>query len=515
MLNAWSEKQLSECFRTAIALAEVVPKLRSSDTVQSMLHPQHNSISSLSRLVLSYLRLMISALSQKQEEGDDSRGTDDHKDETSILPKLLDMIRVSDDLRIASEMLELVSLILPYRDERALQIVIEASFQLIHTASHPHSGSECGDRRIPFSTRRMTRSMKTTATSFEVVRRILKHTVWKCSDAPISKLGQALELQRTLLLRHFGLIYHSQERSYFFQNHTAQLVSDLVSLVGSISFGKDGKKKKSTPRSPMKWNNYSVYFETLLDVSVAGFTVFRPEPTTGRDAPSPYAWLTDAAIIFKTLIMMYADHLEVFPRKTGAVVFQASRLVLEALSLQVRQCVAWRNTQPLPSDARSSNDSGSLGFLQELIEVLASCVCGSLHYLGTRWMNLNDVSNTALKGMSICSSVKKSSHHLSEVATTHKLRRPCFDVNHERTACFAKPKTNDSQSLPDPRTKKRRVILTNEQEHETGSIDVGSTAPEEEENMEDNEFTATGNWCRKGSVDGSPTVASVRIYRST
>ncbi|KAL7576368.1 hypothetical protein ACA910_018179 [Epithemia clementina (nom. ined.)] len=546
-----SENHFPRCLRSLITLVGIVPKIseprvRSTGTSLSALtdHEYVSLPSLIRRVAVSYLHLLISALSREPKLGMGSfqqaflRKIDyDRANQFKILSRMHDMVRETDDLRVASGLLELMSFYLTEGDEDILRVLVDTSFQVLHT-QYAHFSNECSKKFIPFSIRCIPRSLKLPATSLQVVQRILAQTVWRSSNAPAKELGKAVELQRTLLFRHFGLLYHSKEKFCLFYNHIYGLISSLDSLVDDLSLVKnqkntivsdhvslvdiisDGKGERdtvtlaSTTRSMMKTDTgvscltgstLPGFFETLLHISVASFAVFQPEsPTTFA---SPYSSIQDAAALFNTLIIMYAENLNAFPRKTVAVVLQASRLTMEALSLQIRHCTEWRITQPISNT--QPDDLGSLTYFQELIDFLASSICSSLYYLGTCWIREDDVS-TSQKGKNLCASVDKAKKLLKDAALTHKLDCPCFEVKKVHKSRLSQAPKEENPSSGDLPSKRRRLTTTAKQT----TSDSEAAVADEGQKYEDTEFAATGNWGAEESDDETKAVATPRIRRS-
>lgn len=531
-----AHKSLVGCLRSVIVLADIVPKIRAVGSANSTLaHPGFVPLSSLSRLTVSYLHLLVTGLSREHKMGAGSFQMafsqlidDDRRNGYKTLGKMRDLVRGTDDLRVASGLLEVMSYFLTERSDKLVRILTDESFQVLHTA-YALSSDECGKRFIPFSVHTMTRSLKIPATALQIVHRILAQTVWRCSnDAPptSSELGKVVELQRTLLLRHFGLLCHSRERSILFDSHMTQLLADVTLFVNTMSVDKEDSstvglsstfnlspKKMAVKRTIagccLTWSTFTSYFETLVHVSVASLAVFRPElPVATCDRPSPYSCLQDAAISFNTLVLTYGEHLDAFPRKTMSTLFQASRLMLEALSLQVRLCTEWRNKQPI----QNQSDSGCLDYFRDFISILASCVCASLQDLGARWMNHNDASNAAQKGKILCTLVEKAKKLLKDVSLAHNLSSPSFDVRKVSTPHVANTLSQQVPSMTNAVNKKRRVIPEKELVNCVGANE--GDLMEEEETTEACEFTALNDWGGLVSMDDCVIVAAPRILPS-
>ena len=525
-LETESSTPLAGCLRSAVNLAEIVPKIRSSGAADSVLADIAGAVppSSLSRLAVSYLYLVVSALSQRHNQ--ESRSIqrlleDDEECGSTTFERVQSLVSTTDDLRMASVLLEMMSLLIPVKNEEFLQNLIETSFRVLHT-TYAHSTGECAARTVPYSVL-MVASLENRAMFPDDIQRILFHTVWRCSDAPETQLGSALELQRSLLLRHFGLLCVSRDRWCLFRSHIQELVSDFVVLVSAISDGKDGKDTTNpqslTRMSPKKasakkknsvfcltWNTFHGYFETLLHVAVAGFAVLQPEPSTAHGRLSPYSSLQDAAVVFQTLVLTYGDHLEAFPRKTVTAVFQASRLILEALPLKIAEITEWRNRQPLRKPTKYG-DSGCLNYLRGFIDIMASSMCASLLLLGNRWRNHKDISNTAQRGKTLCLLAEKAATSLKDLAAAHKIPFPCFEVNRDLSSGVSQEYLNDCKTPTSPLRKKLR--LASETQETIRFEDSSNVNTHETENLDEVEFTASDNWGPVGlSVEDAVVVTA-------
>jgi hypothetical protein len=498
-------RNMANAISTTLFLVEALPKIRSKTSVFSMDIP----LSSIDKLAHSYLDLAVASLARCLDMGMENTGTPEGKTTQSCLEAVADVLlneentlqkcaivfeRITsllhdvDDFPIAGGLLDIMFLLASSSgDEVLMNRVVDASFfvlQMRYTQTEPCS---CSSSKVPYPVAEASRRLQVASDAQQTLHIALDLTVAKSTSG-------CFGVHRFNLMRHFGLLVGSHFD--MLEEHLHHFIVELESLVESIGSAKQqgmvddtnstepsrhpqpaasspdakadspssrSKSRKSTPPSRSKSkktasssiacldkDTFADFFEAALDMSVACCILLPPATKSIEESSrpcGPYFRLGSAAQFFRRLVKIYADDFAAFPRKSIMLVFQACRQMLTVMVSQLDQCVEWRNAQHLPKTSLElAYDPGSMRYLGDLLDVLATCVVGSLFSLCQTWQNQSCNSQVLSKAKALRQLAEKTRRVLVNVALAHKLPLPRFDRETEYIVEAATAAANATRS---------------------------------------------------------------------
>ena len=148
------------------------------------------------------------------------------------------------------------------------------------------------------------------------------------------------------------------------------------------------KRKPSIPSSEafpcLTSSSFSTYFDILLKMvvaSVALFSIIDEVDTSRANSGNPFCRLGDLLELFGSLIELYKDSFQMFPKSIISSILDSSKLMLDISMEKLEECREWRSTEPmLPPDANVF-DIADQQFLKDLIDTIGLDVIGRLRKL--------------------------------------------------------------------------------------------------------------------------------------
>ncbi len=499
---------------TTLFLVETLPKIRRKTSVFSMDIPL-SSIDKLAHSYLNlavtslarYLdmgvgntgtpegkltRSCLEAVADVLQNEENTLQKCDH-----VFERITALLHDVDDFPIAGGLLDIMFLLASSSgDEGWMAKVVEASFVALHMRYTQTDTCSCSSK-LPYAVAEVSRRLQASSDAQQTLHIALDLTIAKCSGTRCMSSG-CFGIHRFNLMRHFGLLFVSQFE--MLEEHLNHFIVELESLVDSIGSAKEqdrvekrnstesskgktlsinikadspscrskSRKSVSPSRSKSKKtatsaiacldkDRFADFFEAILDMSVASCILLPPATKSVEESSrpcGPYFRFGAAAQFFRRLIKIYSDGFAGFPRKSILLVFQACRQMLDVMASQLDQCVEWRNSQPLPKTSLTiTYDPGSMRYLGDLLDVLATCVVGSLFSLCQTWQNQSSVAHVLSKAKALRQLAEKARRALVNVALAHKLPLPRFDREAEyiieaatAAAANANNNSNDTSS---------------------------------------------------------------------
>ena len=213
------------------------------------------------------------------------------------------------------------------------------------------------------------------------------------------------------MLRHWGLLALSMGNTGLFYEHLYQIFSNLQNFLVEvkepsatnliISRGDDTSDEDGEYIPPFARREYKVvlpssevpglgdvsfaiYYDILLQMTISAIAIFsvsRQSKEGAFSTPSgPFRELEYLFEIYGKMIELYMEKIRIFPRGIFSVVLKASKCLLSVTMYQLRDCVSWRNSQPVhpTENGMYTNDPASIKFLEMLLDVIGMNVVGKL-----------------------------------------------------------------------------------------------------------------------------------------
>lgn len=271
-----------------------------------------------------------------------------------------------------------------------------------------------GNLSAPYSLVEAAQEIKASSgylsTEAHEIERSFKDPVEKLEGVIKSPAGKTSFLTHAMI-RHWGLLALSSRNSPAFDDYFSQLLSNIQAFLSETqgppnddssydtnkeeTSDEDGdylppqRRKRhlmqSFPQSQTRGldsTSFSTYFETLLRMAVAASSIFSVgEESSNIDGSHPFDRFENHVELFGSLITLYEEKLDIFPQKTIITVVSASKDMLNACSVQLNECIDWRNAQPvvLVHDVKAGKfDAASIEYLKELFDLVGRHVLGRL-----------------------------------------------------------------------------------------------------------------------------------------
>jgi hypothetical protein len=330
----------------------------------------------------------------------------------SVFAGFLLLLQDCDDCAIASELLEILSL-LALSEEGLLDQLLIASWKSLHTVYTTRSADKESRLVSPYAFARALHKFleQESSKSLKTIELCFEDTVLRPWGSNTRELGNTL---RHHLLRHWGVFVLAPSLYEIGINHLIEFYEELSFLVesvfDSVATRQDEEKKEDHRRNgngiqltskhhssqsakrktlssvssipSLTGASLAVAFETLLSIVVASMgAVSAGQPAkahhhaekhvVGRKESGPYWHVRSLLYIFRCLLELYEKASALFPRRVLSNILVAAKHMLNMTIVQLKACVEWRNSQPLLTVAeksKNSYDQGSMTYLQGLVD---------------------------------------------------------------------------------------------------------------------------------------------------
>jgi len=136
-------------------------------------------------------------------------------------------------------------------------------------------------------------------------------------------------------------------------------------------------------------SSYPIYFDMLLRMTVSSVAVFSvpgimcsfKNPVVASRRLHPVYKLEQMIVVYGSLIKLYKDTFQMFPRFLLPSIIYTSKYMLDISLTKVHDYIEWRNSQPvLPPEDKNPRvfDMASTSFLKNLLDTLGLHVIGKL-----------------------------------------------------------------------------------------------------------------------------------------
>jgi hypothetical protein len=384
------------------------------------------------QLARSYCKLLAAILTVSQVV-DFEDWVDGGSKNIALLELVAFQLQSMEDIGIAHFQLDIISCLVKRSDAKYLDRIIEISWSSLHDV---YSGSidlvsEDWQRHLS----RMVQAKKTKDTP-EVkipLESLLEAVAQSCRCITV----KAFSPYCLSVIRHFALISVAPDQLSRYSHHVVKLLKETDSLARALHATIRGEKleidgKQGTiraiPASCFPFLNSITlpdFFSTFL--SLTTLLMGGIEPT--RVAPThegPYQHLKFTLGVFRRLVSIFRDHFAIFPSRNTRTLSKLSRDFTGLMIWKLRQCVHWRNKQPILAVAQraSAIDVGSLSYLDDLIHLHMSPVIGDLSSLCDFFVERTDGPYFPFKRTNLRAIVEKAGREIQKIADVHNLSSP-------------------------------------------------------------------------------------------
>jgi hypothetical protein len=383
-------------------------------------------------------------------------------------------LRICNDAAIGTQLLETLSVFsIHSENDISLSEMIDLSWRGLH--SDFSGGEAMRNFRAPFAflaaLRRRVSSSLFTSAQMNTVERSVHETIVKVAFSKSKSYEKHFFLIHGML-RHWGLLALSEGKQFAsFDDHLHQLLTNLKSFLGEVhgplvaklQFRKDDgtsdeddeyippqHKRDFKPVLPtssvpgLSANSFPIYFHVLLHMTVAAFSICSITGGGNGIDPAvlknrgPFVQLENRVEMFGSLIELYKDRVQIFPRQVLATVVNASRSILTLTVYQVQRCIEWRNSHPTLSREEieaGAFDVASIRFLKSLLDAFGIHVVGNLTSLcdcielpSNNEDGAHFGSGQKQKIKSLRLKIDRVFSELGKTAMAHKLAQPQLDM---------------------------------------------------------------------------------------
>ena len=188
------------------------------------------------------------------------------------------------------------------------------------------------------------------------------------------------------LLAHWSaLILNGTSQFNYLFNMMQSLEAVLVTIrrKSKCSSNKPPVKKRAVPGLNEK--TYTSLFELLLQMVASSLSVSKPHKCKNnrhshnmhRMENGPYNEVIQQLEVFSKLLSFYQFNRDFFPPRLFFSVVKSSLFLIKLCDNQLRHCVQWRTSQHVLSQIGKEKDFAAVGFLQPLVDCVAShCIGG-------------------------------------------------------------------------------------------------------------------------------------------
>lgn len=184
--------------------------------------------------------------------------------------------------------------------------------------------------------------------------------------------------------------------------------------------------RRSTPTSCnflcLTSHSYPVFFDVLVRMTVSSISLFSiseemssiKQPVTTLSRLHPVYKLERMAILYGSLIKLYKDKFNSFPKSLLSSIINISKCMLDISVTKLQQYIEWRNSQPVlvveEGDARDI-DLASTMYLKKLLDIFGLHIVGVLNTFCYEYSR-----SAAIKGDAIIQEQKDDQFFFGKVA---------------------------------------------------------------------------------------------------
>jgi len=306
---------------------------------------------------------------------------------TQLLPKSYDFI-------IALQVLEILSLLARFDPITLASQAVDACWRMMHTIYV--TADQVETPLVSFAFKLITNRILNSNIDL-VARKVLRLSIINYSARRFSGPRRHSAIRESLLLLWSQLVITSAD-SRNEKDILSGLVDDLQAYIEMPSKAyilldkkdeskksKDKNKKPSgTMRGPkiqfLDGGSLLIYIELTIHMVIATFAMIEPSRITQSADTSlgPFSHLKDFPLLFERLLLLVDRIITILPKRFISLTFAACHQMLQLSVLKARECVDWRQSQPLLSSLErreGKRDNASIMYLEALLQRLGmSCV---------------------------------------------------------------------------------------------------------------------------------------------
>jgi hypothetical protein len=415
-----------------------------------------------------------------------------------VIPELfkqfLPRLATVTDACLALQIMEILALLAQFDQGRLIGEALDAAWRMLHTIYAETTSCSLNDSPLTFE--RTAKGFVSSSDSSGACR-IVRESLVKCAISKRKEYAGHKLVQRSLLLIWSLAVHPSSPVG----KETA-ILSSIVDEIKAYFHGpakentsptKTGKRsgmKKSLPQQRLavvlpeipSLNGASivVYAEMVLQMVVSTLAVVPPARVQYREEDgNPFGHTTELAIVFERVLALIEDNLAFFPRRSTELLVATCHQLLDLSVIKIKQCVEWRQAQPLLAYAdrlAGKVDHASIQYLEELLQELTKICVGAVAGFCSRARQRRDKDDSAWSGFSrkltaLLLAAENTASTIKSIALAHNLVpvRDPFDRKDDRinrrsvtiqdvsTDGFHAAKT---KSPNDTQKRRKRVALT-------------------------------------------------------
>jgi hypothetical protein len=325
---------------------------------------------------------------------------------------------------IASQLMETLSIFAAKSESSILHYMVDVHWSATFMSKHAHFvNSKSGTVETPFALVKALSALRN-CTDVTAEERCTHESAVKLMTGRFHKSGERNLFLIHSLCRHWGLIALSPMRTTLFTDFLKTLMGKLLDYLKGVDDCSVGQKigprnneessddddedgeyippstsQFSKPSIPalsdftcLTSSSYPIYFDMILRMTVSSIAIFSvPDIMSSfkkSAVPSrrlhPVYKLEHIVEVFGSLIKLYKDKFQIFPKFLLPSIIYTSKCMLDISVTKVQDYVEWRNSQPvLPPEDNNPGifDMASTSFLKNLLDIFGLHVVGRLRAL--------------------------------------------------------------------------------------------------------------------------------------
>jgi hypothetical protein len=327
---------------------------------------------------------------------------------------------------IASQLMETLSIFAAKSESSILHYMVDVHWSATFMSKHEHFvNTKSGTVETPFA---LVKALSALHNSTDVTAEecCTHESAVKLMTGRFHKSGDRNLFLIQSLCRHWGLIALSPMRTTLFTDFLKILLGKLLDYLKGVddycSVGqKSGSRNNedlsddddgdgeyippsttsqfSKPSIPalsdftcLTSSSYPIYFDMLLRMTISSIDIFSVPDIMSSFKKSavasrrlhPVYKLERVVEVFGSLIKLYKDKFQIFPKFLLPSIIYTSKCMLDISVTKVQDYVEWRNSQPvLPPEDNNPGifDMASTSFLKNLLDIFGLHVVGRLRAL--------------------------------------------------------------------------------------------------------------------------------------
>lgn len=307
-----------------------------------------------------------------------------------LFEQFLQLLPQSFDAVIALQVLEILSLLAQVDPVTLAPKALDACWRVMHTIYS--NNAEYIETLPPFTAFKQISNGILNSDVGDVARKVLRMSIIKYAATRFRRPCKYVAIRESLLLL-WSLLVITPTNVRDENAILSGLVDDLQAYVETPSGACTavGKKKKDNNKKASRTNHVSkiqsldgssllIYIELILHMIIAAFAIIEPcRITQCNYVPlGPFSHIQHFPLLFKRILLLIDQSVTVLPKRFVSLTYNACHQMLQLSVFKARQCVDWRQSQPLlsPSERKAGkHDNASIVYLEGLLKFFGiSCV---------------------------------------------------------------------------------------------------------------------------------------------